>query len=154
MGDSQILFVDDDREELSVALRAFRRAGLSAEVSVAHDGQEALELLGLENGDGSLDPMGVPAVVFLDRDFVCVHSRPLIRLIRSFELLSADPRSGERVLAIREADGGMEIDVTHADLARRLAKFIHHAFEGILDHPPMTSETIDGVALADGRSAG
>jgi len=82
MGDSQILFVDDDREELSVALRAFRRAGLSAQVSVAHDGQEALELLGLENGDGSLDPMGVPAVVFLDLKMPRVDGWEVLRRLR------------------------------------------------------------------------
>lgn len=59
-----ILFVDDDRDEIDVALRALERAGVDAPVEIARDGLEALELLGLEAHSAAA--RRVPSVVFLD----------------------------------------------------------------------------------------
>jgi CheY-like chemotaxis protein len=59
-----ILIVDDDRDEIDVALRALDRAGVDAPVEIARDGLEALELLGLEKENGASHE--TPSVVFLD----------------------------------------------------------------------------------------
>jgi len=50
-----ILLVDDDANEIDVALRAIDREGVDASVSVARDGVEALETLGLESGDADIE---------------------------------------------------------------------------------------------------
>ena len=62
---AEILLVDDDRDDVEVALRAVRRESLDVRVRVASDGGEALELLGIgANGGGA--PGLAPRVVFLD----------------------------------------------------------------------------------------
>ncbi|MGH0035416.1 MAG: response regulator [Myxococcota bacterium] len=62
--EGSILLVEDDEDDRRVALRALRRAGLEDSVAVAHNGREALEVLGLE--PGSAQPARRPSVVFLD----------------------------------------------------------------------------------------
>jgi two-component system response regulator len=79
MAECEILIVEDDRDELAVALWAFRRAGLDVDVSVAHDGQEALEILGLEDG---ADPSGLPKVMFLDLKMPRVDGWEVLRRVR------------------------------------------------------------------------
>lgn len=58
-----VLLVENDRDDVDIALRALERSGLDAQVEVARDGLEALEALGLETAAASAPP---PRVVFLD----------------------------------------------------------------------------------------
>lgn len=91
-----ILLVEDDRDELDVALRAIRRAGVDAPVEVARDGQAALELLGLEDGDAA--PLR-PRVVFLDLKLPRVDGWEVLRRLR------ADPETAEiPVVVISSSD--------------------------------------------------
>jgi two-component system response regulator len=56
----EILLVEDNGNDVAVALRAFRKSSLEERVAVLRDGDEALEFLrGLHAGQ-------VPKVVFLD----------------------------------------------------------------------------------------
>jgi two-component system response regulator len=48
MNRAYVLIADDDEDFLDIAQRALRRAGVEAEVRIAHDGAEALRLLGLD----------------------------------------------------------------------------------------------------------
>jgi two-component system response regulator len=59
-----ILLVEDDSNDIAIALRALSRAGLASQTVVARDGAEALELLdpALREGGAPLRPR----VVFLD----------------------------------------------------------------------------------------
>jgi len=74
-----ILLVDDDRDEVVVALRAIEQAGIDAAVSVARDGVEALETLGLEPG-GAYPAR--PRVVFLDLKMPRVDGFQVLERIR------------------------------------------------------------------------
>ncbi len=75
-----ILLVEDDRDEVNVALRALGRAGVDARVEVAEDGQEALEALGLEPSASEEPP---PRVVFLDLKMPRVDGWEVLRRMRS-----------------------------------------------------------------------
>lgn len=80
--ESSILLVEDNRDELDVALRAMRQAGLEESVIVARDGQEALESLGLEDPQGEA-AAARPRVVFLDLKMPRVDGFEVLRRIRS-----------------------------------------------------------------------
>lgn len=80
----RILLVDDNPDEIDVAVRALKKRGLGEAVEVAHDGQEALEALGLEaSGDGA----GLrPSVVFLDLKMPRVDGWEVLRRIRESDI--------------------------------------------------------------------
>jgi CheY-like chemotaxis protein len=82
---AEILLVDDDRNEVDVALRALDRDGLEARVTIARDGLEALQALGLEGGDDA--PPARPRVVFLDLKMPRIDGWEVLRRMRE------DPRT-------------------------------------------------------------
>jgi two-component system, response regulator len=65
-----ILLVDDDRDDIDVALRAARRAQLGVEIAVFHDGRQALEALGVDGAHGTHGTSArapvQPRAIFLD----------------------------------------------------------------------------------------
>lgn len=75
-----ILLVDDDRDDVDVALRALRRERLDVRVCVASDGGEALELLGI-NGSGGQSEVA-PQVVFLDLNMPLVDGWEVLEKLR------------------------------------------------------------------------
>lgn len=77
----EILLVDDDRDDVEVALRAVRRAELDVHISVVHDGREALEALGVETHDAGV-PRVEPCVVFLDLKMPRVDGWEVLRRLR------------------------------------------------------------------------
>ena len=64
MNPPALLLIEDDRDYVDVIVRALRKAGLGVEFRVARDGQEALDVLGLDAGNG--DGGSLPRVVLLD----------------------------------------------------------------------------------------
>jgi two-component system, response regulator len=64
-GSPAILLVDDNSNDVAIALRALRRAGMDGNVHVESDGLRALRYLGID-GDGVQAGGPVPQVVFLD----------------------------------------------------------------------------------------
>lgn len=85
-----ILLVEDDRDELDVALRAIRRAGVEAPVQVARDGQTALELLGVDADGPPAMPLR-PRVVFLDLKLPRVDGFQVLRRLRAHPETAAIP---------------------------------------------------------------
>ena len=63
MGNSLILLVEDNKDDEFLMLRALRKAGVDAEVQVAVDGVEALEILLGPDGSGA---KRLPDMVILD----------------------------------------------------------------------------------------
>jgi two-component system response regulator len=101
-----ILLVEDDRDEVKVALRALDRAGLDVPVAVANDGVEALELLGLEP-EGELQP--TPRVVFLDLKMPRIDGWEVLRRIRE------DPRTADvPVVVLSSSDRREDIERSYA----------------------------------------
>src|SRR3954470_24761858 len=80
-----ILLVEDDRDDEELTLRALRRSNIMNEVIVAHDGEEALEMLFGEGKflDHEIDSL--PAVVLLDLKLPKVNGIEVLRRIRSDE---------------------------------------------------------------------
>lgn len=101
-----ILLVDDDRDEVDVALRALQQAGVDAPVEVARDGLEALEVLGLESGGEATPP---PRVVFLDLKMPRVDGWEVLRRIRE------NPRTSDLpVVVISSSDRREDIERSYA----------------------------------------
>jgi two-component system response regulator len=79
-----VLIVEDDSDELDVAVRALRRAGMNLEVEIARDGQQALECLGIEaSSDGAAAVR--PSVIFLDLKMPRVDGCQVLSKIREHE---------------------------------------------------------------------
>jgi len=102
-----ILLVDDDANEIDVALRAIDREGVDASVSVARDGVEALGTLGLESGDADIE--APPHVVFLDLKMPRVDGWEVLRRIREH------PRTADvPVVVLSSSDRREDIERSYA----------------------------------------
>lgn len=76
MSTRPILLVEDNPDDEALALRAFRKSNITNPVTVAHDGEEALEHLE-RCGPGEL-----PAVVLLDLKLPKIDGIEVLRRIR------------------------------------------------------------------------
>ncbi len=106
---ASILLVEDDGNEVDVALRALRRAGLEGCVEVAKDGQEALARLGLEEEAPGVPAPLRPSAVFLDLKLPRVDGWEVLRRMR------ADPATADTpVVVVSSSDREDDIDRCYA----------------------------------------
>jgi two-component system, response regulator len=77
-----ILLVDDDPDDIEVALRAARREQLPVEITVCRDGREALDVLGVD-GNGGRTPLLQPRAIFLDLRMPRIDGWEILRLLRA-----------------------------------------------------------------------
>jgi len=101
-----ILLVEDDGDEAAVALRALDRSGVSAPVTLARDGLEALEALGLEDDAPAGPP---PRVVFLDLKMPRVDGWEVLRRIRADARTASVP-----VVVLSSSDRREDIEQCYA----------------------------------------
>ena len=103
----EVLLVEDDSNDASVAMRAFARHGMEQNVKLVNDGAEAHDyLLGPDtalNGERRL----VPRVVFLDLKMPKVDGMALLAELRSHERTRDMP-----VVVVTSSD--REVDVQSA----------------------------------------
>lgn len=83
----EILLVEDDPQDLELALRSLRKANLASRIEVARDGAEALEFLFCEGAYAGRQIEDVPKVVLLDLKLPKVDGLEVLQRIRS------DPRT-------------------------------------------------------------
>ena len=79
---SRILLIDDDPDDVAVALRAARREQLPVEIKVFHDGREVLDALGV-NGDGGEMARLRPRAIFLDLRMPRIDGWEILRRLRA-----------------------------------------------------------------------
>jgi two-component system response regulator len=76
-----LLLVDDDGDDVAIALRALRRSELPVEVRTASNGLEALAVLHLDGGWGAGEPLQ-PRVIFLDLKMPLLDGFDVLRALR------------------------------------------------------------------------
>ena len=119
-----LLLVEDDSNDATVAMRAFRRHGLGERVKLVRDGAEAHEyLLGedtAQNGERRL----VPRVIFLDLKMPKVDGLSLLAKLRASERTREVPvvivTSSNREVDVKESYrlGANSFVVKQFDLAK------------------------------------
>jgi CheY-like chemotaxis protein len=83
----EILLVEDDPQDLELALRALKKANLGNRIEVARDGAEALEFVFCEGAHAARRIEDVPKVILLDLKLPKVDGLEVLQRIRS------DPRT-------------------------------------------------------------
>ena len=86
----RILLVEDDPRDVELTLTALEDHKLANEVTVAHDGQEALDYL-YRRGQYATRPNDNPAVMLLDLKLPKVDGLEVLKQIKSDEQLKTIP---------------------------------------------------------------
>ena len=82
---TRIVLVDDDRDDIDIALRAAHRERLPVTITVFQDGREVLDALGVdgnENGNGSGSHLR-PHAIFLDLRMPRIDGWEILRRLRA-----------------------------------------------------------------------
>ncbi len=87
MENSQILLVEDNDDDLELALHAFRKSKIANEIAVARDGVEAIDFLFRKGKYAYREPGKNPALVLLDLKLPRMDGFEVLKRIR------ADPRT-------------------------------------------------------------
>ncbi len=77
-----IVLVDDNRDDIEVALRAARREGLRVEITVFHDGREVLDALGVNGDSAPKEARLHPQAIFLDLRMPRIDGWEVLRRLR------------------------------------------------------------------------
>ena len=85
MRDKAILLVEDNPDDELLALRALRKNGIAGEVTVAHDGVEALDYLFATGDYAGRDVEHLPRLILLDLNLPKIGGLEVLRRLRSDE---------------------------------------------------------------------
>lgn len=89
---TRIVLIDDDRDDIDVALRAARRERLPVTITVFQDGREVLEALGIDgNGNGSASSRLRPHAIFLDLRMPRIDGWEILQRVRESPLTREIP---------------------------------------------------------------
>lgn len=79
----EILLVEDNPEDLELALRALRKSNLSNKIQVARDGAEAVEFLFCEGQHAKREIASGPKVILLDLKLPKVDGLEVLKRLKS-----------------------------------------------------------------------
>ena len=82
MQNTSILLVEDNPDHEALTIRARKKAHVMNDIIVAHDGAEALELLGID-GKPDRRPIPAPQLILLDLKLPKVNGIEVLRKIKS-----------------------------------------------------------------------
>jgi two-component system response regulator len=88
MKEKSVLIVEDNPDDLELILRALQRNGMTNQLEVARDGQEAIDWL---NAVAQGDPGTLPALILLDIQLPKIDGPEVLRHIRTSEKLKRIP---------------------------------------------------------------
>jgi two-component system response regulator len=80
-----ILLVEDNPDDVVLALRALKRNHIANEVVVVRDGAEAVDFLFAQGAHAGRDPKALPEVVLLDLKLPKLHGLEVLQRIRAHE---------------------------------------------------------------------
>lgn len=83
--DKFILLVEDNPDDVALALRALKRNHIANEVVVVSDGAEALDFLMAQGAHQERDPSHLPEVVLLDLKLPKLHGLEVLQRIRAHQ---------------------------------------------------------------------
>lgn len=81
----ELVLVEDNPDDLALALHAFRKAGLTEKIQVLRDGAEALEFLFCEGKYAARSISDVPKVILLDLKLPKVNGLQVLERIKGNE---------------------------------------------------------------------
>src|SRR6266540_945044 len=91
MGDKKILLVEDNPDDELLIMRAFKKANVLNEVTVARDGAEALDYLFGTGAYAGRDVNDTPAVTLLDLKLPKIDGLGVLRRLREDDRLKNIP---------------------------------------------------------------
>ena len=85
MSDKYVLLVEDNPDDVLLTRAAFKKCGISADLAVAGDGEEALDFLFSRGEYAGRGCNRNPAAILLDLKLPCVSGLEVLRQIRADE---------------------------------------------------------------------
>lgn len=78
-----ILLVEDNPDDIELTRIAFAEAKIANQLTVVHDGAEALDYLFARGAHAGRDPLDLPSIVLLDLNLPKIDGREVLQAIRS-----------------------------------------------------------------------
>lgn len=91
MNSIKILLVEDNCDEEELAMRALRRSGITNEVCVVRDGQEAIDYVFAEGPHAGRKDLNDPYVILLDINLPKLNGLEVLKRIRENEATALIP---------------------------------------------------------------
>ena len=86
MDEKTILLVEDNEDDVALTLRAFNKINIKNNITVAGDGEEALDFIFCRGKFKERDPNDLPSVVLLDLKLPKVNGFEVLKAIRENEV--------------------------------------------------------------------